>query len=423
MTQVLPHDIHAEQALLGTCLVYGHAVKAALEHLLPSDFYRPAHGAVFQAMADLHAEGSAIDTGTVWDQLRRSGATTGLVINDLTAWMTDAPSAGSVPRYAQIIGSYSLRRRLIVEATELTRQAQDLTQDPADTVQSHTARLAAIDSPILARSPGDMDIDEFIRGHDAQASVVVPGLLNADDRVIFVAPEGTAKSTLQRVFTVGVAHGIHPFDFSLIAPQPTLLADFENPSRVVRSWLRLLTELAERHTSPTTPSARARAVLWHKPAGIDLRKRSDRVAFEDVLRRNRPKLVCLGPLYKAYIRKGNETDEQVASEVQAVLDDLRVRYGFALVLEHHAPQIESGGHRELRPFGSSLWLRWPEFGLKLIPDLERPHDVLKVGRWRGDRSEANWPDELHRSQPWPWVGRWHQAPPNPHQGAQGDPAF
>lgn len=417
----LPYDATAEQAILGACMLgYGHGAEAALEHLTPSDFYRPAYAALFQAVADLHANGIVIDPGTAWDQLQRLGTPEGLTFGDLVALQADAPSGSAVPRYAEIVASYALRRRLVAEGADLVRLATDLTADPAETVQAHYGRLAAIDSPALGCSPGDVDIDEFIQGEDLQASAIIPGLLTQEDRVIFVAPEGTAKSTLQRTITICVAHGIHPFDFSLITPQPTLLADFENPPRIVRSWLRLLTEMAYRHTSH---AARAPATLWHRPAGIDLRKRKDRVAFEDVLRRNRPKLVCLGPIYKAYVRKGNETDEQVAAEVQTVLDDLRVRYGFALILEHHAPQIESGGHRELRPFGSSLWLRWPEFGLKLTPDAERPHDVLKVGRWRGDRSEANWPDELHRSQPWPWVGRWHQTPRNVHQGQRNDPAF
>ena len=176
---------------------------------------------------------------------------------------------------------------------------------------------------------------------------------------------------------------------------------------LVRARLRYLVGVARRHTKTQAE----KATLWHRPGGIDLRKRPDRIAFEDVLRRRRPRLVALCPVYKAYTRKGNESDEQVASEVQAILDDLRTRYSFAIVLEHHAPQI-SGGHRDMRPFGSSLWLRWPEFGLSLTPDSKRPRDVLTVGRWRGDRVSARWPDQLHRGNPWPWTGWWAEGVPS-----------
>lgn len=62
--------------------------------------------------------------------------------------------------------------------------------------------------------------------------------------------------------------------------------------------------------------------------------------------------------------------------------------------------------REMRPYGSSLFLRWPEIGIGLKPDGEQGD--LWVGRWRGDRLENNWPDKLVRGQIWPWVGRWDE---------------
>src|SRR5690606_19978943 len=83
-----------------------------------------------------------------------------------------------------------------------------------------------------------------------------------------------------------------------------------------------------------------RAWIWHRPGGFDLRSRALRAEFEANLALVRPDLVCLGPLYKAYQRKANEQDEQASAEVQATLDDLRTRYGFALLLEHHAPQAQ-----------------------------------------------------------------------------------
>ncbi len=150
----------------------------------------------------------------------------------------------------------------------------------------------------------------------------------------------------------------------------------------------------------------APAHLWTRPGGIDLRARKDRNEFVAVLNRTRPDLVCLGPVYKSYRVKAKETDEQVAAEVQAILDDLRTRFEFALFIEHHAPHGDSSS-RNVRPFGSSLWLRWPEFGLALRQNREMPKS-LDVGRWRGDRVQPNgWPDRLDRQgHGFPWVGWW-----------------
>lgn len=407
-----PHDLEAESAILGAALISRSALSAALECCVAQDFYRPAHSQVFDAMRELHANGAQVDPLTVADELRSRqqldavGGTSALLVLQAGAPGT---STASVTNWAEIVAQHALRRRLMAEGSDLTNKAGDLSADPGQTLDAHKARLTEIDSPVLGRSPGDVDIDEFIDQEDPEQETVVPGLLNVDDRVIVVAPEGTGKSVVLRQAVVCVAHGIQPFSLSVVPAQPTMLVDLENPRRVVRKWLGDLTTAAVKHNMMAPPRSRARGRLWHRPGGIDLRKRSDRLAFEDVLRAHRPKLVALGPVYKCYVRRGNETDEQVAAEVQAVLDDLRTRYGFALVLEHHAPQIESGGHRELRPFGSSLWLRWPEYGLKLTPhEGEPPHNpkVVDVGRWRGDRSEARWPNRLVRSSPWPWRGDW-----------------
>jgi replicative DNA helicase len=110
----------------------------------------------------------------------------------------------------------------------------------------------------------------------------------------------------------------------------------------------------------------------------------------------------------------------VTAEVQGILDDLRTRFQFALVAEHHAPQGNNGS-RELRPFGSSLWLRWPEFGLRFRAHPDRPKQVVLVERWRGDRYRANWPDELHRGPAWPWEGRWSNVADG--RPLVNDPAF
>ena len=413
------YDVEAERALLGVAMIYPSAAEAMLGLLVPSDFGSPDDQATFAAIADLRSQGAAIDARTVHDQLKRNGTTWGAAAGDLVALTADAPSPGSAPRYAEMVARMALRRRLAVEAAELASAARDLAQDPGDLLDAHRARLAEIDSPVMARSPGDIDVAEFVAQPIENSAVVVPGDLAEDDRVVIVAPEGVGKSELLRQIATTVPYGIHPFTFQQITPAPSLIVDLENPHELVRARLGYLSRLA----TANAKGGRAPCTLWHRSGGVDLRKRADRLAFEDVLRRRRPRLVCLGPVYKSYTRRASESDEQVAAEVQEVLDDVRTRFRFALVLEHHAPQA-SNGYRDLRPFGSSLWLRWPEYGLSLKPDPDHPRQVLLVGRWRGDRSQAHWPDELHRGPVWPWEGRWTTGvPTSGREGGDLDPAF
>jgi replicative DNA helicase len=99
------------------------------------------------------------------------------------------------------------------------------------------------------------------------------------------------------------------------------------------------------------------------------------------------------------------TDEDAAAQVQEVLDDLRVRYNLAILAEHHAPK-GSGGVRDILPFGTSLWLRWPELGIGLERADKNIRSRLAVKHWREPREEHQWPVYIDWGQTYPWQGVW-----------------
>ena len=393
-------DLEAEECVLGACLLARDAVETSLNALEPSDFGSPHHVAIFAAIFSLYREGAAIDAVTVADKLQTEGTTWPQAIVDLVGLQSNTPAISSAPRYCEIVSRFSLRRGLNGIGTELVEGTKDVTRDPADLVDETRARLLELGGSVSVHDSGDLAIEHLLAENEARQPSVIPGLLDEDHRAILVGPEGVGKSKLMRQLAICVAFGIHPFTFGQIPALPTLLCDFENPRANIRSSLDYLVSRAKLEAK----GERALAAIWPRPGGINLRQRHDRLAFEDVLRRNRPKLVLIGPVYKTYARGASEMDEQAVAEVQAILDDLPTRFAFAVALEHHAPQA-SNGVRELRPYGSSLWLRWPEFGISLKPHREIK-GALVLNRWRGDRTPAEWPDELRRGNTWPWVGHY-----------------
>lgn len=151
-----------------------------------------------------------------------------------------------------------------------------------------------------------------------------------------------------------------------------------------------------------------------RPGGIDIRKRQDRTLLHRVCEQVQPDLICIGPLYKIHRPDQREDDESAAVRCQQILDDLRVRFDCALILEHHAPKGNANS-RQLVPFGSSAWLRWPEFGWKLIPhNVQHGKDhpegkSLRLGTFRGDRVPIDKPTRFDRGgpgHPWPWQSYW-----------------
>jgi replicative DNA helicase len=194
--------------------------------------------------------------------------------------------------------------------------------------------------------------------------------------------------------------------FQKIPPINVLIVDLENPEDSIVDTCNPIREIVRGKVAAEYDANRA--WLWWKPGGIDIRTRTDRSKLEAVIAHTKPDLVCLGPLYKAYSVNARENDELAAGEVMRVLDDLRTRYNFALMMEHHAPK-GSGSTRAMMPYGSSLWLRWPEIGLSMT-DARGDGTVMDLGRWRGDRLENSWPEQLIRGSEarssWPWTARW-----------------
>jgi hypothetical protein len=232
------------------------------------------------------------------------------------------------------------------------------------------------------------ELDEFLDEDEPEHDWIAPGLLERGDRVILTAREGDGKSTLLRQIAVQFASGLHPFTLADIAPVRVLLIDCENSRRHIRRKLRPLRDEAGDRYQP----GNLRVTV--APAGLDLLRADDQARLRAIVTDAAPDVVLLGPVYK--LAGGDPTREEVARVVAAELDALRDEHHVALLIEAHTPYTNSGGRRETRPYGASLWSRWPEFGLFL----DRSG---KLENWRGPRDEREWPTRLRRAEPWPWA--------------------
>ena len=125
----VPHSVEAEAAVLGTMLQlggYGQAAcRTALAGLCAEDFYSPAHGQLFEAVARLLDAGHPPDVGLVVDQLRRDGLsqTAGQVTAMVVSLLAEAPAASGAARWVQIVAELADQRREQAAALELAQAA------------------------------------------------------------------------------------------------------------------------------------------------------------------------------------------------------------------------------------------------------------------------------------------------------------
>lgn len=228
---------------------------------------------------------------------------------------------------------------------------------------------------------------------------VIPGLLERGERVMVVAAEGVGKTMLARQVALCCASGLHPFTFEAIPPVRTLMIDLENPERIIRRTSKNIYNATLHYGNKQVPDAH----LLIKPDGIDLMRAQDRMMIEEKLDIVKPDIVFLGPVYKSFIDPGGRTSESIAIEVAKYFDTLREYFKCAMWFEHHAPLGSAMASRDLRPFGSAVWSRWPEFGLSLQPDPTSSDGyVYEVRHFRGARDKRRWPTKMKRGKVFPF---------------------
>ena len=383
----VPHDPEAEQAFVGAMLLSPVQLDAMAQVIQPEDLYLPELAALYRAILALRDSGTAIDGITLRDQMGAAGPSDAR----LRELSTFVPVSGHVGAYAGIITEHAGRRRLLSAAERIRLSALD-TATPYLAAQGLAQdALRWADLPAGgAPSPTADEVASLAHDHDW----IIPGLLERMDRLLLVAGEGHGKSLLLAQLAVQLAAGIHPWTLQPIEPTRTLLVDLENPPRILaRRFSRLRGAAGE--WDPDLCRVESR------PEGLDVTQRGDAQWLMDRIASNRPDTLIIGPIYKLH-----EVEEEKAAavrQVQKVIDTIRARYRCAVLMETHAPHESFLKGNQLRPSGSRLWIRWPEFVLGLAPiSRDKLDGVWLLDHVRPPRERRAWPSRVRRGGAWPW---------------------
>ena len=158
-----PHDLAAEQSVLGAMMINPAAVPVAVDLLSADDFYRrTTHGRIFQAVCEMYADGTEIDQVTVASALRRAGALEEVGGAELLQTLVEvAPTAANVREYAEAVRDASLRRGLVKVGTaiaELGYGGTDKAEHLVDAAEQQVLALAE-----SGRQDGPVDAVDALR--------------------------------------------------------------------------------------------------------------------------------------------------------------------------------------------------------------------------------------------------------------------
>jgi len=230
-----PHDVAAEQCVLGGMLLSKDAISDVIEVIRPTDHYRPAHQLIHEAVLDLYGRGEPADAITVANELTRRGEIARIGgAPYLHTLIASVPTAANAGYYARIVRERAILRRLVEAGTRIVQfgyagdaDADELVDRAQAEVFSVTDRRASEDYQSLSEiMPGALDEIEAIGSRGGVLTGVPTGFSDLDaltnglhpgQMVVIAARPGMGKSTLALDFgrSAAIKHNMTTVLFSL----------------------------------------------------------------------------------------------------------------------------------------------------------------------------------------------------------------
>jgi len=235
--RIPPHNIEAEESLLGAMLLSRDAIVSAIEvKVESSDFYKPAHGHIYETVVELYGQGEPVDPVTLSEELRRKNLLDALGGKaTLLQLQAATPSSANAGHYAQIVSELALLRRLIAVAGEISEEAysapEDVTQtlDHAESLVFEVADRRVADSEVKIADSLHATLDQLeqLYGREETITGVPTGYTDLDQLLLGLQPSNlvvvAARPGMGKTaFALGAAAHV-----AVVEQRPTLFFSME----------------------------------------------------------------------------------------------------------------------------------------------------------------------------------------------------
>lgn len=140
--KVPPHDLEAEQAIIGSMLTDKDAVISAVEKLKKEDFYREDNQVIYEAILNLYSKAEPVDIITVKAELESMGMFEKVGgLEYLTELPEKVPTTANAEKYIKLVSEKATLRSLIKTANEIIDLGYDPTEDVNDIMESAERKI------------------------------------------------------------------------------------------------------------------------------------------------------------------------------------------------------------------------------------------------------------------------------------------
>ena len=116
---IIPHDLVAEQSVLGAVFISPETMASLADELVPDDFYKPANKIVFKTMLSLFEKGEPIDATTMVSALTNQGKIKEIGgLNYVVELVNSTPTSKNVEHYAKLVKEKATLRKVIADLSE-----------------------------------------------------------------------------------------------------------------------------------------------------------------------------------------------------------------------------------------------------------------------------------------------------------------
>ncbi len=333
-----PQDNSAEQSVLGAMLLSKDAIADVVELLRGTDFYRPAHETIFDAVLDLYGRGEPADAVTVSALLQKRGEL-GRVggapyLHTLVAGVPIAANAGY---YAQIVREKAILRRLVDAGTRIVQlgyagegEIDDVVDRAQAEVYDVTEKRTSEDyAPLAEILEGTLDEIEAIGNRGGELVGVPTGFADLDE----------------------LTNGLHPGQLLILAARPaagksTLSLDIARSASIKNGLASVIfsLEMTRNEITMRLLSAEARIPLHHM--------RNGHMSDDDWSRLARKMGEVSGaPLFI------DDSPNMTMMEIRAKARRLKQRHDLRLVIVDYIQLMQSGKRVESRQLEVSEFSR------------------------------------------------------------------
>ncbi|NNE73219.1 MAG: replicative DNA helicase [Acidimicrobiales bacterium] len=234
--RVPPHNLEAEESLLGAMLLSRDAIADAFELVAADHFYKPAHAHIFDAVTTLYAAGEPVDPVTVAEELDRAGLLDALGGSAaLVSMQAYTPATSSAPRYARIVHEHAMLRSLISTAGEIAEIGYSRPDDVIKAIDDAETRIYNVAqgrvkdtlAPISDLLDASLDHIEAIYERGEAITGTPTGFTDLDDLLSGLQPSalyvvGARPAMGKTSFALGMAA-----QAAMASTKPTLIFSLE----------------------------------------------------------------------------------------------------------------------------------------------------------------------------------------------------